>query len=187
MRRTAGLGNPPKGKRRKSSCALVAGGIDGAMQFGTGPCTGADHAARVMPGGQAIGAEIAGHRQQIGKLWPHVAADAGNRGATGEIFIGETLHHAGPERSFMVEHVVGDAQPVGNGPRVADILPGAAGALALHRGAMVVQLQGDPDHLGPALRGQRRNHRTVDSPRHGDDGPTRGQRRRELEQRCHLF
>ena len=73
----------------------------------------------------------------------------------------------------MVDDVVGDAQSAGDRTRVADILPGAAGALALHRRAMVVKLQRDTDGFRPAGCRQRRHHRRVDSARHGDNDSPR--------------
>ena len=64
-----------------------------------------------------------------------------------------TLDHARPEAAFVIEHVMGDAQTVGDGLRVVDVLPGAAAAAALHRFTMIVKLQRDPDDLGAGLRG----------------------------------
>ena len=61
-----------------------------------------------------------------------------------------------------------DAEPLGDARGVVDILPGAAGALAPDRGAVVVQLQGDADDLEPALDQQGRGHRRVDPARHRD-------------------
>ena len=59
--------------------------------------------------------------------------------------------------------------PVGNRPRVANILPGAACTDALRLGAMIVKLQRHPDHLGARARRKRRDHARIDSARHGDD------------------
>ena len=42
---------------------------------------------------------------------------------------------------------MGDAERVGDAARVVDVLAGAAGALAARRGAMVVELQRDADHV----------------------------------------
>ena len=75
-----------------------------------------------------------------------------------------------------------DAEPVGDRARIADVVAGAAGALAPGRGAMVVKLEGDADDFGAAGRRQRRDDRTVDPARHGDDNPPRAERRWQLEQ-----
>ena len=53
--------------------------------------------------------------------------------------------------------------------RIVDILPGAAGALAVRRLAMIVKLEGDA-HDVIALAGQQAgNDRTIDATRHRDD------------------
>ena len=87
---------------------------------------GADHAPDIMAGGEAIRAEIARQREQIGELRPHVALDAGDRGAPGEIFVGEAIDHRLAEARFMIEHIMRDPQPVAHRARIADVAPGAA-------------------------------------------------------------
>ncbi len=55
--------------------------------------------------------------------------------------------HGGAEACFGVDHVMRDAETVGDGAGVADVAPGAAGALAAGSGAVVVELQRDADDL----------------------------------------
>src|SRR5690606_33210012 len=117
---------------------LVACGIECAVQFGTG---GASDSPDVVPRGETIGAELAGHSQQVGELGPHVAADAGDRRATREVVVGETLDHLVAEGAFVVEHVMREAEPIGYPARVADIVACAACALAPGSGAVVVELE----------------------------------------------
>ena len=124
-----------------------------------------------MAGGEAIGAQFAGEGDQIGELDPLVAQAARHRGAAQRIFVGEAVDHAGAEAAFVVEHIMGDAQAVGDHLGVVNVLPRAARAGALHRFAMIVKLERDPDHLGAGLRGQRGGDRRVDPARHGDDDP----------------
>ena len=69
----------------------------------------------------------------------------------------------------MVEHIMRDAEPVGNRACIANILAGAARAGALHRRAMIVELQRHADRFGARLRGQSGHDRAVDAARHGDD------------------
>ena len=64
---------------------------------------------------------------------------------------------------------MGDAEPVADGLGVVDVLAGAAAARALHRLAMIVELERDADHLGAGARGERGHDRAVDAARHGDD------------------
>ena len=80
-----------------------------------------------MAGGEAIGAEIAGEAEQIGELHPLVAGDAGDRRAPARIFVGEALDHGVAEAALIVEDIMGDAEPVGDRPRVVNVLAGAAG------------------------------------------------------------
>ena len=69
---------------------------------------------------------------------------------------------------------MGNAQPVGDAPRVVDILPGAATARATDRPTVVVELQGDADHLVAGFGEQGCGDRAVDAARHGDDHAGRG-------------
>ncbi len=125
--------------------ALVAGRIDGAVQVGGPP--GRAIAAHIVAGGQGRGAQVAGHLQQVAELDRLVAAHAGDRRLAAQIGVGEILDHRVAEAAFVVEHIVGDADGLGGGAGVEDVLAGAAGALLLHRRAMVVELQGDADHV----------------------------------------
>ncbi len=148
--------------------ALVAGRVGGAVQLGAVRALDAPH---VMAGGQGVGAEVAGGGQQVMEFDALVAADAGDRGFAAQIGSGEVVDHRGPEAALVVEHVVGDTEVVGHPPRIMDVLAGAAGALAAHRLAMVVELQGDADYIETLFRQQRRGDRGIDPARHGDHHP----------------
>ena len=54
---------------------------------------------------------------------------------------------------------------------VVDVLAGAAGALAVGRGAMVVELQRDADDVIAFRLQQRSRRRGIDAARHGNDDP----------------
>ena len=190
--RTAGLGMSPSGKRRiiellagrrEQEIALVARRIGGAVKLGA---VRPDDAPDIMAGGEAIGAELAGEAQQIGELHPLVARDAGDRRPPARIFVGEALDHALAEAALIVEHVMGDAEPVGDRLGVVNVLAGAAGLRAPGRLALVVELQGHADHLGAAPRGERGHDRAVDAARHGDDDPRALGGPAELEIRVHV-
>jgi len=126
-----------------------------------------------MPGRQTIGPQIARHRQKIGKFRPHIAPDAGDRRAPRHVIGRKTLDHALPKRAFMVEHIMRNPQPIGHRPRIANIIARTTRALALHRLAMVIQLQRDADHLGSGLRGKRGDHRRINPARHRHDDSRR--------------
>jgi hypothetical protein len=99
------------------------------------------------------------------------------------IFVGELVDDPGPEPAFVIEHIMGDAEPVANSLGVIDVLARAAASRTLHRLAMIVELERDSDHLGAAARGERGHDRAVDAAGHGDDdaGIARGAAKREVD------
>ena len=99
--------------------------------------------------------------------WLHKAQGIGVRPM--RIFVDELVDHAGAEAALVIQHVMGDAEPVGDQLRVVDVLARAAGTGPSYRFAMVVQLQRHADHLGAGARGERGRDRAVDAARHGDD------------------
>jgi hypothetical protein len=107
-----------------------------------------------MARGQTIGPQIARHRQKVGEFRPHVATDAGDRRAPVQIIIGKAIDHAFTKGRFVIVNIMGNAQTVGHFARIANVIARTACALAFHRFAMVVKLQRDADHLGPAMRGR---------------------------------
>ena len=62
-----------------------------------------------------------------------------------------------------------DAEPRRHRAGVLNVLAGAAGALAMRRLAMVVELQGDADDVVTLLLQQGGDDARVDAARHGDD------------------
>ena len=62
-----------------------------------------------------------------------------------------------------------NADPLGDRAGVVDVLPGAAGALAMGGGAVVVELQRDADDVVAFGLQQRRRHRRIDAAGHRDD------------------
>ena len=133
-----------------------------------------------MAGGEAIRAQLAGKGDEVGELHPLIAQRAGDRRPAVGIFVDELVDDAGAEAAFIVEHVMRDAEPVGDHLRVVNVLPGAAGAGAAHRLAMVVELERHPDHLGSGLGRERSRDRAVDAAGHGDDDPGIARRAAEL-------
>ena len=117
-----------------------------------------------MAGGEAVGAKLAREGDQVDELHPLVAQRARHRRPPRGIFVGELVDHAGAEAAFVIEHIMGDAEPVADGLGVVDVLPGAARARALHRFAMVVELERDPDHLGAACARRARRRPTESTP-----------------------
>ena len=100
-----------------------------------------------MPRCQAVGAKFLCHAQEIGEFRPHIAADAGHRGAPRKVIVSELFDHFFAERAFMIEHVMRDPEPVGHGARIADVVTGAAGTFAPGGRAIIIKLQRNADHF----------------------------------------
>ena len=122
-----------------------------------------------MPGRKRGGAELARGLEQIAKLDRAVALDARHRRLARDVARGEIFDHRFAEAILVIEHVMRDADPLGDVARIVDVLPGATGALAVGRGAMVVELERDADHVVALGLQQRGRHRGIDAAGHGDD------------------
>ena len=109
------------------------------------------------------GAKLARGGQQIAELDRAVALDAGHRRFTRCITVREILDHGLAEAAFIVQHVVRNAEAFSDIAGVMNVLPGAAGPLAMSRGAMIVKLQGDPDDVVALGLQQRGRHRRIDA------------------------
>ncbi len=121
----------------------------------------------VVAGRQHLGAELARGRKQVAKLDRAVALDTRHRGLARDIARREAVDHHLLEAILIVEHVVGNADPLGHEPSVVNILPGAAGALAVGRGAMIVELQRHSHDVVALGLEQCRRDRRIDAARHG--------------------
>jgi hypothetical protein len=122
-----------------------------------------------MAGRERDRAELARGVEQVAELDRLVALDARHRRLAGRIAFGKAVDHRLLEAAFVVQHVMRDADALGDAARVVDILASAAGALAVGRRAMIVELQGDADHVIALGLEQRGGDRGVDAARHGND------------------
>ena len=86
------------------------------------------------------------------------------------------VDHRFAEARFVVEHVMRNAERVGDAARVVDVLAGAAGALAMRRRAVIVELQRDADDVVALALQQRGHDGGIDAARHGDDDARFGRR-----------
>ena len=147
----------------KQEIALVAREVCGAVQLGPiwslGP-------ANIMAGCQAICTQLACQPKQIGKFYPHVAADARDRCSPRHIFVGKMVDNRFAELAFMVEHIMRDAKLVGDGTGIANILPSTAGPGAFDRATVVVKLQRYANSFGTGAGSQCCNHRRINATRH---------------------
>ena len=89
----------------------------------------------------------------------HIAFDAGHRRLAGDVAFGEAVDHRFLEAALVVQHVMRNADALGDAARIIDVLPGAAGALAVGGGAVIVELQRDADHVVAFGLQQRGRHR----------------------------
>ena len=130
----------------------------------------------IMAGRKAVGAEVARRFQQIGEFDGLVAANAGDRGLAAKIAVGEILHHLVVKATFVIEHIMRDAEPSGDGARVVNIGTGTARPLGLDGDAVIIKLQGDPHDLVSLLMKQGCRDGTVDTAGHRDDDARVGRR-----------
>ena len=116
-----------------------------------------------MAGRHRGAAEIARDVEEVAEFHPLVTANARDRRRAGEIGVGEIFHHARRKAVFIIEDVVGNAEPVGDGARVLDVLSGAAGAFLLNGQAVIVELERHADGVIAGMFHERRRHRAVDA------------------------
>lgn len=128
-----------------------------------------------MPGGDTVGADLAGGDEELVELEVVVAESAGDGSAAGEVFADEGLDDLGFEAVLLVDDVVGDIELLGYVACVIDVINGAAAALdtlghafVSGEAALVPELEGEADE-GVALGAQEcGNGGGVDSSGHGD-------------------
>ena len=124
-----------------------------------------------MSGRKRGGAELARGLEQIAKLDRAVALDARHRRLARGVAVGEIVDHRFAKTVLVVQHVMRNADPLGDIAGIVDVLPGAAGALAMGGRAMIVELQRDADDVVAFGLQQRSRHRGIDAAGHGDDDP----------------
>ena len=184
MRQRAGLvlAHPAKRKaqivelvrrRREQEIGLVLRRVGTAMQLGASVRI---DTLDIMAGRKAVGAEVARRFQQIGEFDGLVAANAGDRGLAAKIAVGEILHHLVVKATFVIEHIMRDAEPSGDGARIVDIGTGTARPLGLDGDSVIIKLQSDPHHLVSLLMKQGCRDGTVYATGHRDDDPCVGRR-----------
>src|SRR5579883_1757383 len=131
-------------RRAEEEIALVALGVGSAVQLRSRP---PHDAPCVVAGGERIGAEVARGRQEVAELDRLVAAHARDRCFAAQIGIGEIVDDGATEALLVIENVMRDAEALGDARGIANVGAGAARALAPDRRAVVIELQGDADHL----------------------------------------
>src|SRR6202030_1485127 len=85
--------------------------------------------ARVMAGGQALGANLARHAQQRLEFYIRVAVGACDGRAPGKILVDERAHHARFKLLLEVDHVVRKIQVLRDALGIVDVVERAAAVL----------------------------------------------------------
>jgi hypothetical protein len=115
-----------------------------------------------MPSGNTLGANLSRHNKKLIKLQVIVAEAARDRRTPGEVLFYERPHYIALETLFVIDHVVGDAEGLGNAASIVDIVDRATAALHRFGHAFV---SGKPA-LVPELHGQA-DHATAFGAQHG--------------------
>jgi hypothetical protein len=180
------LASSPKGKphraqrrrrHREQEVRLVLVGIDGPPQGRR--TVGARRDPTVVAGGQDLGADRAGLGQKRRELDVLVALHARVGGLPGQVGGDEVLDHRVGELGLEVDHVVGDAEVVGDPAGVLDVARPAAATARGAGGPRVVEPHGHADHAVTGGDQERGRGRRVDAARQRDhDGARRGGRSR---------
>ena len=134
-----------------------------------------------MAGRQDVGAKVARCLEEIGKFDVLVAGDAGDWRLARHIAACEGVDDLFAEAGFVIQHVMGNAKALGDPTGIVDILAGAAGALAMGGGAMVVKLQRDADDVIAFLLQKRCHNGGIDPAGHGHDHARVRRRPRQAE------
>jgi hypothetical protein len=154
------------GRRREQKITLVAASVRRAVKCRPAP---AFPTLDVVPGGERVGAEFSPGSQQVVELDPLIAAYARDRRLSRDIARREVVDNPRAKALLVIEDVMRNAQPIGDSPRIMDVLAGAAGSGPADRLTVIIELQRDAGHLVAGLDQKRRRHRAVDAARHGDD------------------
>ncbi len=126
--------------------------------------------ARVVAGGDALGADLAGGEEKLIELEVVVAEGAGDGGAAGEVFADEGADYLGLEAILRVDEVVGDAEVLGYVAGVVDVIDGAAAALGNGLGEAEVGVVGGQAALVPELEGEADEGVSLGVEERGDGG-----------------
>ena len=144
-----------------------------------------DHSADIMAGGKAIRAQVLRQRKQVGELHPHVTANTRDRRAPRDIIIGKAVDHRIAKAALVVKDIMCDAKLVGDGARIADVLPRTTGTRALGGLAMIIKLKRYADHFGTRPRGKGSDDRRINAARHRDNNTRLGDRSIQLKKIVH--
>jgi hypothetical protein len=130
--------------------------------------------ARVVAGGQTLGADLPRHPKERLKLHIGIAIGASDRSAAGEILIHEGTHHARLELLLEIHDVMGKIQVLRDGFGIVNVVERAApvllGAVTLQFGetALIPELHGEADDGAALLLQQSGNSGRVHASGHGN-------------------
>ncbi len=122
-----------------------------------------------MAGCQRVGAEVLGRLEQIDEFDELIAGDAGDGRLAAGVARSEAVDHLLAELVLVVEHIMGNAEARRDLAGVMDVLARAAGALAMRRLAVIVELQRHADDVIALVAEQRGDDARVHAARHRHD------------------
>ena len=146
-------------REAEEEVGLVLGVISGA---GEDPALAGfvEVIARVVAGGDAVGADLSGGDEELIELEVVIAEGAGDGRAAGEVLADEGLYDFGFEAVLLIDDIVRDVQLLGYVACVVDVVNAAAAALdglghafVSGEAALVPELEGEADD-GVALPAQ---------------------------------
>src|SRR5438445_8072951 len=82
-----------------------------------------------MAGGNLIGANLPGYNKKLVKLQVIVAETARDRSAPGKVLLDERTHDIALKALLVIDHVVGDAEGLGNAASIVNVVDRTAAAL----------------------------------------------------------
>src|SRR6185312_2977526 len=128
--------------------------------------------AGIVSGGNRGGADLERGFEPLVELDGSIAETAGDRGASGAVLVHEGAHHIALETLLVVDHVVGDAEALGDAAGVVDVVKRAAasgaGGVGGAEAALVPELHGEPDDGFAGGVEHCRYRRAVHAAGHGD-------------------
>src|SRR5690606_31342658 len=116
-----------------------------------------------------ICAELPRRLQEIVELNRLITGNTRDRRFAGHVALRERIDHGLTEARFIIQHVMSDAEGLGDPPCIVDVLAGAAGAGAVGGSAMIVKLERNANDLVPFSRENPRDNGRVYAARHRDD------------------
>jgi len=131
--------------------------------------------ARVVTGSDAVGSDLTRRQEELVELQMVVTEGAGNRGSSVQVLVDEGTDDVRLEALLLIDDVVRDAELLGYGAGVVDVVEGAAAPLdgfghsfVTGETTLIPELQGEADESVSLGAQDGRDGGGVNSSGHGD-------------------